>query len=290
MTEALKDIIHSLGLNHTPRAVALLIIVALIYAFYKSPYTAELRSIRNFRQAGGAINSSIGMVLLLGLTIMAFALTFHTINATTLLFIILFIVIGLIVTGDFLLAISISIILSTIIIAYSTTGDYEYVEPETFKSGKGKKQETEDEADDEEDAEEYTDIKEDDTTAKYADDPEEAEQAVKKTQKSKAVAPKTAPKTELTEAEIMKEDDDEEKFVVDQQQSVLDIYKTLTGDQVKGMKKDTLDLMQTQKQLIDTLQTMGPVLEQSKGILSSFQNYFGNDEEMKTKLGQLANI
>jgi hypothetical protein len=287
MANILVDYINALGLNSIPRFVALLLIIVLFYAFYQSPYTNQLRNMKSFKQAGGAVDSTIGMILLMGLTIIAFVLTFNSINMTTLLFIILFMIIGYVVTGNFVLSLAIAVILSSVIIAYSTTGEYEYEDRETFESGEGSEESEESTEEAEEKPKKKKAKKEEkkEAYAEYADDEEDAEPVA--TKKESFKIPKVD--TKLKEEDIM-DDEEEEKFIVDQQASMIDIYKSLSSDQVKGMKKDTVELMKTQQELIQTLNSMGPVLEQSKGILSSFQNYFGNDDDMKKKLDQLAKV
>lgn len=286
MANVIIDSIKEFGLNKISRGIFLLVMVALIIAFYKSPYTEQIRNMKSFKQSGGAIDSTIGMILLMGLTIMAFVLTFKSINMTTLLFIVLFLIIGFIVTGNFVLSLAIAIILSTIVIAYSSTGEYSYEDRETFEASS-----EEETAEDTESAESDESAKpkkkeKKESYAQYADEPEETTQ---ETKKESFKLPK--PKTQMKEEDIaMDDDEEEEKFIVDQKESLIDIYKGLSKDQVSGMRKDTVELMKTQQELIQTLNSMGPVLQQSKGILSSFQNYFGNDEDMKKKLSQLSDV
>jgi hypothetical protein len=60
----------------------------------------------------------------------------------------------------------------------------------------------------------------------------------------------------------------------------MDIYKSLTPKQLHGLNKDTQSLISTQKQLIETLNNMGPALKDGKQILDTFKNYFGQDNQM----------
>jgi hypothetical protein len=79
-----------------------------------------------------------------------------------------------------------------------------------------------------------------------------------------------------------------EKFEFDHKASFLDNYKSLTKEQINGLNKDTIDLMQTQEKLIETLKNMGPVLKDGKQVLDTFKSYFGDD--MNTKdMGQMLN-
>ena len=83
--------------------------------------------------------------------------------------------------------------------------------------------------------------------------------------------------------DFMDDDDDTELFL-DTKNTILDIYKGLGHNELKGLNSDTKELMKTQKSLISTLQTMGPVLDQGKDIISSFNNYFGSDDDLNQLL------
>jgi hypothetical protein len=48
------------------------------------------------------------------------------------------------------------------------------------------------------------------------------------------------------------------------------------------MTKDTQDLMQTQKQLMSTLQTLKPLIMDGKEMMNTFQSYFGSGGETTT--------
>ena len=74
--------------------------------------------------------------------------------------------------------------------------------------------------------------------------------------------------------------DSKDEFFIDTKGSFLENYKSLTKDQVDGLNKDTKDLIDTQKHLIETLKNMGPALKDGKQILDTFKNYFGSDKEM----------
>ena len=78
-------------------------------------------------------------------------------------------------------------------------------------------------------------------------------------------------------------DDNSEDFSehqLDTKQSFLENYKTLTPKQIKGLNRDTKELIRTQKALIDTLNNMGPTLKEGKNVLDTFKNYFGNDMDL----------
>ena len=76
------------------------------------------------------------------------------------------------------------------------------------------------------------------------------------------------------------DNDSKDEFFIDTKGSFLENYKSLTDDQVNGLNKDTKDLINTQKHLIETLKNMGPALKDGKQILDTFKNYFGSDKEM----------
>jgi hypothetical protein len=94
---------------------------------------------------------------------------------------------------------------------------------------------------------------------------------------------------EAKENEEKKEEevDDNEAFEFDHKASFLENYKSLTSEQVSGLNKDTLELMNTQKQLIETLQNMGPVLKDGKSVLDSFKSYFGDEAVMNKDMGEV---
>lgn len=74
--------------------------------------------------------------------------------------------------------------------------------------------------------------------------------------------------------------DTEEEFEIDTRGSFLENYKALTPKQVKGLNKDTKNLINTQKQLIETLKNMGPALKDGKQILDTFKGYFGANQDL----------
>jgi len=58
----------------------------------------------------------------------------------------------------------------------------------------------------------------------------------------------------------------------------MNAYKSLKPDQLAAMTKDTQDLMQTQKQLMSTLQTLKPLIMDGKEMMNTFQSYFGSGQ------------
>ena len=76
-----------------------------------------------------------------------------------------------------------------------------------------------------------------------------------------------------------KEDDDFEpknENKIDHKESFLGLFKSLKPDEINSLNTDTQELIKTQKQLIETLQSMGPALKEGKTILDTFKNYFND--------------
>jgi hypothetical protein len=57
----------------------------------------------------------------------------------------------------------------------------------------------------------------------------------------------------------------------------LKAYQSLDPKQIDDMKKDTVELIETQKVLMSTLSNITPVLENSQKMMSMFKNTFGNN-------------
>jgi hypothetical protein len=79
-----------------------------------------------------------------------------------------------------------------------------------------------------------------------------------------------------------KVDDNDDEFEpkidnkVDHKNSYLELFKSLKPDEINSLNTDTQELIKTQKQLIETLQSMGPALKEGKTILDTFKNYFND--------------
>lgn len=107
----------------------------------------------------------------------------------------------------------------------------------------------------------------------------------KKSKKSKEKAKATA---KVSQENF--DDDDVETFEpvgdnkINEKSSYLQMFKSLKPNEVAGLNTDTKELMATQKQLMETLQNMGPALKEGKNILDTFKNYFGDTSAMG-KLG-----
>lgn len=88
-------------------------------------------------------------------------------------------------------------------------------------------------------------------------------------------------KTKPSKKKAEKEEEEEEfepnvNNKIDTKSSFMETLKSLNPTEVSGLKKETVELMQTQKQLIETLQSMGPALKEGKTILDTFKNYFSD--------------
>ena len=90
------------------------------------------------------------------------------------------------------------------------------------------------------------------------------------------------PKDEKPKDEKPKDENDDDEFEpfseqkVDHKNSYLELFKSLKPDEISSLNTDTQQLIQTQKQLIETLQSMGPALKEGKTILDTFKNYFND--------------
>jgi len=69
---------------------------------------------------------------------------------------------------------------------------------------------------------------------------------------------------------------DDKEFHLDAGTTFMNAYKSLKPDQIAAMTKDTQDLMTTQKQLMSTLQTLKPLIQDGKEMMNMFQGYFGS--------------
>jgi hypothetical protein len=69
---------------------------------------------------------------------------------------------------------------------------------------------------------------------------------------------------------------DDSDFHLDAGTTFMNAYKSLKPDQIAAMTKDTQELMETQKQLMSTLQTLKPLMTDGKQMMEMFQSYFGS--------------
>lgn len=62
---------------------------------------------------------------------------------------------------------------------------------------------------------------------------------------------------------------------VDLGTTILHAYRNLTPEQIGGMRRDTKELMELQKELMGTLAEMKPAIEQGAQLLGTFTQFFG---------------
>ena len=72
-----------------------------------------------------------------------------------------------------------------------------------------------------------------------------------------------------------KEEDDGD-YHLDAGTTFMNAYKSLKPEQIAAMTKDTQELMATQKQLMNTLSTLKPLIQDGKQMMDMFQGYFGS--------------
>jgi len=65
---------------------------------------------------------------------------------------------------------------------------------------------------------------------------------------------------------------------VDLGTTILHAYRNLTPEQIGGMRKDTKELMELQKELMATLAEMKPAIEQGAELLGTFSQFFGKPQ------------
>lgn len=109
---------------------------------------------------------------------------------------------------------------------------------------------------------------------------EEEEKPKKKVVKKvkKAPAPDNGSRGEFFEPGKkykMPSEKDDKEFHLDAGTTFMNAYKSLKPEQVAAMTKDTQELMNTQKQLMGTLQTLKPLIQDGKEMMNMFQSYFG---------------
>lgn len=107
------------------------------------------------------------------------------------------------------------------------------------------------------------------------------ESAPRKGKKAKKAAPppdngERAEFLELGKKYKIPNEGDDKDFHLDAGSTFMNAYKSLKPDQLAAMTKDTQDLMQTQKQLMSTLQTLKPLILDGKEMMNTFQSYFGS--------------
>ena len=86
--------------------------------------------------------------------------------------------------------------------------------------------------------------------------------------------PESHSTTKSKEGQIKDEDLDAH---IDAGTTILHAFQKLKPEQVLQMREDTKELMETQKQLVDTLSSLGPQIKQGADLMHSFQDMFGGN-------------
>lgn len=60
--------------------------------------------------------------------------------------------------------------------------------------------------------------------------------------------------------------------------TILHAYRNLSPEQISGMRRDTKELMELQKELMGSLGEMKPAIEQGAELLRTFSTFFGKNE------------
>jgi len=129
----------------------------------------------------------------------------------------------------------------------------------------------------------FEDAKKEEVEEEFENEDEEDEKAEKKAEKPKKKK-KTPPPNNSDRAEFLTlgkkykipSEGDDAEFHLDAGTTFMNAYKSLKPDQLASMTKDTQELMQTQKQLMGTLQTLKPLITDGKEMMDMFQSYFGS--------------
>lgn len=103
--------------------------------------------------------------------------------------------------------------------------------------------------------------------------------AAPKKRKAKAAPPNNGERAEffqLGKKYKMPSETDDKEFHLDAGTTFLNAYKSMKPDQIAAMTKDTQELLQTQKQLMSTLSTLKPLIQDGKQMMDMFQGYFGS--------------
>jgi len=65
---------------------------------------------------------------------------------------------------------------------------------------------------------------------------------------------------------------------VDVGTTILHAYRNLTPEQIGGMRRDTRELLELQKELMGSLSEMKPAIEQGAELLQTFSTFFGDQK------------
>jgi hypothetical protein len=103
--------------------------------------------------------------------------------------------------------------------------------------------------------------------------------AAPKKRKAKAAPPNNGERAEffqIGKKYKMPSENDDKEYHLDAGTTFLNAYKSMKPDQIAAMTKDTQELLQTQKQLMSTLSTLKPLIQDGKQMMDMFQGYFGS--------------
>jgi hypothetical protein len=87
----------------------------------------------------------------------------------------------------------------------------------------------------------------------------------------------------VSSVDSTKEDFEPPNNTLDTKQSYMNVIEKLSPMDTQNLNETTKELISTQKQLMETLQSMGPALKEGKTILDTFKNYF-NDSNLTDTL------
>lgn len=163
----------------------------------------------------------------------------------------------------------------------------------TFEGFANNKDEEESDSDKEEfednDVEEEFDDEEEELETEGFANPTQDDKPKKK--KKKNLPPNNGDRAEKFELgkkyNIPKEDDDED-YHLDAGTTFMNAYKSLNPDQISAMTKDTQELINTQKQLMTTLNTLKPLITDGKQMMETFGSYFGGEGGQVGDLSKMA--
>jgi gas vesicle protein len=84
-------------------------------------------------------------------------------------------------------------------------------------------------------------------------------------------------KNEEEKKEEKEKKDDEPEPHMDMGTTIMNAYKRMKPEQVQQMQEDTKELMETQRQLMDTISMLGPQVQQGAELVKTFQGMFGGN-------------
>tara|TARA_Y100000385_G_C13093912_1_gene640181 strand:+ start:105 stop:779 length:675 start_codon:yes stop_codon:yes gene_type:complete len=209
--------------------------------------------------------------ILIVLATISFLLTIPKIKKHSLALIIITALVGYSVTKNTVISLSVAAILGSIFTSLENT-PLKIVKRETFTSNKRKKKE--------EDEEEDEDESEDEDTVENEDEDEDKDEDEDEDKDEDEADDEDEDEDDAEDKSEKFEDDVEEDFNIDSKGSFYENYQSLTPKQVTGLNKDTQNLIKTQKNLIETLNNMGPALKDGRQILDTFKNYFGSEQDI----------